>query len=584
MRLTAPDGAPYRRFGYSVALSGSTLAVGAPGYALEDGYRGAVYIYRLVNSVWTLETVLKPIDSDPYNYFGSALSLYQDNLLVGAHADTLHGRTSGSAYLFKRVNGAFVQKAIFRSPTPSAADLFGKSVAINASVCAIGAPAAGGAVSSSGTVYVYKPDASSPSGWSSDTMLLPGTSVANDMFGASLSVSGLRLIVGSPFKSATAGKAYVFEKINGSWTRKTLSPADGTLSNRFGFSVAIDGNLCAVGAYRDDVGDFDVGSVYIYRYDQGSWVSEAKLVAADADSGDFFGYSLALYGSFLIVGAPGDNGLYRDSGSIYAYQRYNGNWQLKTKKSLLMQQLLDRFGSSAAVGQVYAMAGAPEKKIGNAEKQGAMYVYQTFEDLALPVLLSSFTGEWEDNRIVLSWTTESEKDNLGFLLERRRPKEPWQKIADFSTHPELTGRGTASEPVVYRFIDQPPGDADELVYRLSFIDINGTAVALEQTLLKRNGTASALSEFRLFPAYPNPFNPQTTLSYELARTSRVEIIVFDAAGRQVRRLVDAAEAGGRHAVIWDGWDDVGDSAPAGVYFVRFSFDDLRKMQKIVLVR
>ncbi len=88
----------------------------------------------------------------------------------------------------------------------------------------------------------------------------------------------------------------------------------------------------------------------------------------------------------------------------------------------------------------------------------------------------------------------------------------------------------------------------------------------------------------LVGAAPNPFNPQTTVTFELAATGRARVAVYDLKGALVRALVDADLAAGRHQVPWDGHDDAGRQAPSGTYFLRFAADGVRQTTKLALVK
>ena len=85
--------------------------------------------------------------------------------------------------------------------------------------------------------------------------------------------------------------------------------------------------------------------------------------------------------------------------------------------------------------------------------------------------------------------------------------------------------------------------------------------------------------------YPNPFNPRTTLRFDLARAGRVELAVYDLQGRRVRVLVSAALAAGRHEIVWDGLDGQGRTLSSGVYFARATLPDgVNAVRKMMLVR
>ncbi len=85
-------------------------------------------------------------------------------------------------------------------------------------------------------------------------------------------------------------------------------------------------------------------------------------------------------------------------------------------------------------------------------------------------------------------------------------------------------------------------------------------------------------------AYPNPFNPATTVSFMLAGAGRAELALYDAAGRCVRTLVSGDLAAGDHTVVWDGQTDEGSRAPSGVYFARLTAQGVSSVQKLMLVK
>ncbi len=88
------------------------------------------------------------------------------------------------------------------------------------------------------------------------------------------------------------------------------------------------------------------------------------------------------------------------------------------------------------------------------------------------------------------------------------------------------------------------------------------------------------SQFALRPNYPNPFNPSTTIRYDVATRSRVELRIYDVRGALVRTLVDGERAAGSYSIAWNGLNDRGNPASSGVYFYRLTagtFSDVRKM-------
>jgi hypothetical protein len=92
------------------------------------------------------------------------------------------------------------------------------------------------------------------------------------------------------------------------------------------------------------------------------------------------------------------------------------------------------------------------------------------------------------------------------------------------------------------------------------------------------------SRFALHPNRPNPFNPTTTIAYDLPRASRVRLAIYDVRGREVRTLLDANQPAGSHQVRWDGRDARGVPAASGVYFYRLSATGFVQTKKMVLLK
>jgi hypothetical protein len=84
--------------------------------------------------------------------------------------------------------------------------------------------------------------------------------------------------------------------------------------------------------------------------------------------------------------------------------------------------------------------------------------------------------------------------------------------------------------------------------------------------------------------HPNPFNPQTTINYELATPAAVELDIYDVKGALVRRLIRESKPAGRHAVVWNGQDDAGGRTASGVYLARFSAGNYRDVRKLVMLK
>src|SRR5882672_2370253 len=129
-----------------------------------------------------------------------------------------------------------------------------------------------------------------------------------DEFGTSVALDGEWSVIGKPQDDELAdqsGAAYVYRRVGANWNQfQKLKASDAEFGDAFGFAVAIDGGVAAVGAIHEfPQGVFDAGSVYVFEWNGASWVETAKIWASDAAPQTHFGFSLALSGDRLLVGA-----------------------------------------------------------------------------------------------------------------------------------------------------------------------------------------------------------------------------------------------------------------------------------------
>ncbi|MBM3278208.1 MAG: T9SS type A sorting domain-containing protein [Candidatus Handelsmanbacteria bacterium] len=91
-------------------------------------------------------------------------------------------------------------------------------------------------------------------------------------------------------------------------------------------------------------------------------------------------------------------------------------------------------------------------------------------------------------------------------------------------------------------------------------------------------------DFALDANYPNPFNPETTIAYQLPATASVHLEIYDVLGQKVRTLVQQVESAGHHRAVWDGRDDGGSALAGGIYFYRLQADEFRQVRKLLLLK
>ncbi|MBU0692129.1 T9SS type A sorting domain-containing protein [bacterium] len=208
-------------------------------------------------------------------------------------------------------------------------------------------------------------------------------------------------------------------------------------------------------------------------------------------------------------------------------------------------------------------------------------------DVALAAELLRFYTEQhtEFGSLKLIWDVASETDNEGFNVWRRTADQSaFSKTASFTDHPELYGRGTEASGHRYVYVDRRLTPGETYYYQLESVSISGFATTFYDSI------AEGIPEFPpdnfiLKNAYPNPFNPATTIEYIVPYVAEVRIRIFDLLGREVKELVRAQQSPAVYKVMWDGTNNLGQEVTSGVYFYQMEggkvFNEIRK---ILLVR
>ncbi|MBN2412856.1 T9SS type A sorting domain-containing protein [candidate division KSB1 bacterium] len=203
-------------------------------------------------------------------------------------------------------------------------------------------------------------------------------------------------------------------------------------------------------------------------------------------------------------------------------------------------------------------------------------------DTSLPVHLSGFTARQEKGYVLLEWATESETDNLGFILERKTTETVWNRIASYETHEILAGRESSTSVTKYTYIDNNILPGVTYSYRLSDVNITGK-INIDDVITITTAELPRFTELKL--AYPNPFNPDTRIVYSLAEDAMVTLKIINTMGQTIRTLIIAQNQSiGTYTVHWDGRDQNGDNVSTGIYLPVLTAGDVVKSQKIMLVR
>jgi len=257
-------------------------------------------------------------DGAAYDFFGREVAIDGDTVVVGAPQDDDKGTDSGSAYVFVRTGGTWTPQAKLVPADGTAGDRFGYAVAVDGDTLVVGAQWDDDKGTDSGSAYVFTRTGAT---WTQQAKLLAADGAAYDDFGTAVAIDGDTVVVGAykdDDKGADSGSAYVFTRTGGTWAQQSkLVPADGEVYDEFGYAVAINANTIVVGAHKDDDKRDASGSAYVFVRTGGTWTQQAKLTAADGAAGDRFGYAVAIDGDTVVVGASFDDDKGPDSGSVW---------------------------------------------------------------------------------------------------------------------------------------------------------------------------------------------------------------------------------------------------------------------------
>ena len=288
-------GAAADRFGTSVGVSGDTIVVGAPQHDATATNSGAAFVFTRSGSTWSQQG--SPLEAQlprANDAFGTSIAISGSSIIVGApledgagsgvNPSTGSGKAeSGAAYVFVRVGTAWSQQVYLKGSNSGADDRFGTAVGISNNTVVVGAPNEDSNGSptdntsfESGAAYTYDRSGTT---WTSGAYLKASNIVTSTFFGSAVAIDRNHLIVGSAREISTStgldgipnqngvgcGAAYLFRR-GASWAQLRYVKASNTSTNaNFGASVTIDGDTFAVGAPKNDFATDTQGEIYIYR-------------------------------------------------------------------------------------------------------------------------------------------------------------------------------------------------------------------------------------------------------------------------------------------------------------------------------
>lgn len=393
----------------------------------EDGVTTSTYtieITRQTAASFAQQAYIKASNTGSFDLFGTTAAMSGDTLALGAPSEDSSAtgvggdqndnaaENAGAVYVFVRdPAGVWSQQAYIKASNTGAGDGFGSSLALDGDTLVVGAGSEGSAATGidgdqtdnsaarSGAAYVFTRDVASD--WSQQAYIKASNTAGGDNFGSAITLSGDTLAVGAPRENsaatgidgdqndnslAIAGAVYVFTRdVAGAWSQQAYVKASNTGEiDAFGASVALSGDTLAVGAMFEDSRATGIngdqasnnaefaGAAYVFTRDGASvWTQQAYIKASNTAEADQFGIALALSGDTLAVGADsedsnasgidgsGSNDDAPLSGAVYLFGRdAAGVWTQEAYVKASNTDAGDRFGSSLALSSSALAIGA----------------------------------------------------------------------------------------------------------------------------------------------------------------------------------------------------------------------------------
>jgi hypothetical protein len=364
------------------ALTEDSGATGVNGNQADNSAinAGAAYVFVRNGTTWTQQAYLKASNTGQGDNFGSSVAASSDTLVIGAYneassATGIDGNQvdnsafqAGAAYVFVRSGTTWNQQAYLKASNTGAQDQFGWTVGVSGDTVVVGAFTEGSnatgvngdqadnSAPNAGAAYVFVRSGTS---WSQQAYLKASNTGTNDLFGTSVAVSGDTVVVGAKGESSSAAG------VNGNQADNSVQAA---------------------------------GAAYVFVRSGGVWTQQAYLKASNTGEDDYFGFSVALSGDTVVVGADREdssatgvngnqcNNLATDAGAAYVFVRLSGIWLQQAYLKASNTEAYDSFGTSVAVSGDTVVVGARDEDSNatgldgnqgdnNALEAGAAYVF-----------------------------------------------------------------------------------------------------------------------------------------------------------------------------------------------------------------
>ncbi|MEN8194445.1 MAG: T9SS type A sorting domain-containing protein [Bacteroidota bacterium] len=294
-------------------------------------------------------------DISELHLFGFEVGVSGDYAVLGSVG---YDNLQGAAYVYKRNGETWEEIKQLTASDGAAENQFGLAVAIDGDYIVVGSY--DNMTNYYGGAYVFHKDEGGADNWGEVTKLTSPEGGYDEFFSETVAIYGDFIAVAAKNQNQSTGAIYMYHNNAGVWDyHSKLVASDGDSYDNFGFSVEIYGNYLITGAWLDEELAFDAGSAYIYKYENDVWLEHKKLLAFDGAESDYYGWDVSIYEDLIAVSATWDDDGGDYTGSVYLYQKDQGgadNWGfIKKLTAFDTNNDGDQFGFSVSINDTYAL-------------------------------------------------------------------------------------------------------------------------------------------------------------------------------------------------------------------------------------
>ena len=331
-------------------------------------------------------------DAQRDDHFGKSIAVSGDYVVVGASQEDSIKDNSGAVYLYKKDSkGVLSQIAKLKADDADEDDFFGYAVAIDGDYIVVGAYKKDlSDEEDAGKVYIFKRKSDDKDDVVQIATIKAKSPQEYAQFGDAVSISGRYIVVGASHENVEteddAGAAYLFKResdsLNDVSLISTLHASNYGKEDWFGYSVAIDGNYIVVGAYGEDTENTNAGASYLFKRDSDNTDDTsqiAMILIHNSRDYDYFGYSVDISGDYILIGAYGEDTTASGAGTAYLFKRESDDEDdITLLKTIQVKEphTQDYFGKSVAIDDTYMVIGAYSENVDDHLDSGSAYLFR----------------------------------------------------------------------------------------------------------------------------------------------------------------------------------------------------------------